>query len=422
LERSVARLSKETSIYNTDAIAQGIEDAENAYKTVVEVDANGIRLHPAEQSGSGIVDYTQIDTTGVKLYKGGTQIASFGDSATIGKANGPHTVIQSSGVDFYGASDGSVNLVHIGYASGNAQSGTATAPYYTLGKRKTTTDVYSASSTYSKGDHVLYGGVEYVCTTAITSPETWNPSHWTRAIGNYSHAEGYDTTASGYNSHVEGEWTVASGIDSHAEGAYTEATNEMSHAEGFETEASGYASHAEGEGTHATGTRSHAQNNGTKAQYADQTAIGRSNNNQSDNAFEIGNGTGSAPSNAFAVTWDGEVWMKNPSKTRTNLGLGGLATKSAVSNSVTFVDCSLTNQTFTKDTNTSKTLKATVPSGYVVCGLGRISTNHSSALLLTEFDLNADGSLSVTFHNRTQTTYTDVNINAQILCLKTSIS
>ena len=39
-------------------------------------------------------------------------------------------------------------------------------------------------------------------------------------IGEYSHAEGYDTTASGGTSHVEGYRTIASGNYSHVQGKY----------------------------------------------------------------------------------------------------------------------------------------------------------------------------------------------------------
>ena len=52
------------------------------------------------------------------------------------------------------------------------------------------------------------------------------------ASGNYSFAEGYDTTASGTISHAEGEGTTASGYASHTEGSGTTASGDQSHAEG----------------------------------------------------------------------------------------------------------------------------------------------------------------------------------------------
>ena len=79
------------------------------------------------------------------------------------------------------------------------------------------------------------------------------------ASGDYSHAEGYTTTASSYNSHAEGRETTASGNSSHAEGDQTTASGDYSHAEGDQTTASGDSSHAEGYNTTASGFSSHAE-------------------------------------------------------------------------------------------------------------------------------------------------------------------
>ena len=78
------------------------------------------------------------------------------------------------------------------------------------------------------------------------------------ASGNYSMAEGKETTASGIASHAEGEGTVASGNYSHAEGLETIASGIFSHAEGASTLADRY-SHAEGHTTKAIGIESHAE-------------------------------------------------------------------------------------------------------------------------------------------------------------------
>lgn len=39
-------------------------------------------------------------------------------------------------------------------------------------------DNYSNSSTYEVGDYVNYSGTLFKCRTAITTPESWNSSHW----------------------------------------------------------------------------------------------------------------------------------------------------------------------------------------------------------------------------------------------------
>ena len=51
-----------------------------------------------------------------------------------------------------------------------------------------------------------------------TNAEIFNDYSYNKAIGGYSHAEGYMTTAYGNGSHAEGEATIAYGIHSHAEG------------------------------------------------------------------------------------------------------------------------------------------------------------------------------------------------------------
>ena len=87
----------------------------------------------------------------------------------------------------------------------------------------------------------------------------------TKANGYYSHAEGYGTIASGESSHAEGSETKANGDYSHAEGDSTIASGESSHAEGYNTEANGDYSHAEGHNTAANGYNSHAEGYNTEA-------------------------------------------------------------------------------------------------------------------------------------------------------------
>ena len=147
----------------------------------------------------------------------------------------------------------------------------------------------------------------------------------TTASGDNSHAEGINTTASGGNAHTEGAATEASGYASHAEGQNAKAYGHNgSHAEGFYTTASGHSSHAEGANTLASGDESHAQNTHTIAQGVAQTVIGKFNIAQGTNdsfvdtdyAFIIGNGTGeNARSNAFAIKWDGTFVFANGTET-----------------------------------------------------------------------------------------------------------
>ena len=311
------------------------------------------------------LDFNVVDTTEGTYTTTATFTAT---GAQIGQDSGAHSVIDVNGQRFY-ASNGTTQLANIGYGLGEAQNGTAIAPYYTFGVRKTTTTAYSSSSTYAVGDMCVYDEKVYVCIYDITTPESWTASHWRYYIGNYSHAAGYDTIAGGYTSHAEGSNTIASGnyshaeggyttangagshaegsntianqsfahaegysttasgADSHAEGAYTIASNGSSHAEGYSTTANGFGSHAEGSNTTASnnnshaegadttasGIYSHAQNHGTIASKSNQTAIGKYNIEDTaivtadQKAFIIGNGTSTTPSNALTVDWNGNV-------------------------------------------------------------------------------------------------------------------
>lgn len=287
-----------TAIYN-QALTESCRDAAQAlgliqtHQEYFWHDSNG-----AHVLGNTSGYRNDIDSTGMKIVNANTEtvLASFGTE----------TVIKTS--------DGT-ELAHFGYTLGQSQSGTAIAPYYTLGAR--------ASGS---------------------------------AIGNYSMAEGNDTSASGFASHAEGYKTSASGIDSHAEGSDTTASGNGAHAEGnsdhtntlrtFGIVASGDGSHAEGwarsdsswdilasgDGSHAegyaalgniiaSGNGAHAQNGGTQALSDYQTAIGRCNVKDSAGtyAFIIGNGTSdTARSNALTVDWSGNVDIASGAEYRVN--------------------------------------------------------------------------------------------------------
>lgn len=224
------------------------KSVQNYVATHVVVDTEGLWLIP-DSGGNKVLIATGA---GSSYTTAGTYI--------IGKVNGVDTIFAKFTTD--GATMNATNntqIAHLGYGVGTAQSGTATAPYYTLGLRLNNS-----------------------------------------SVGNYSVAEGRNTTASGYCSHAEGgpsgspnDGPVASGESSHAEGSGTLASGRMAHAEGSSTEANGGASHA--------------QNDGTIANGENQTALGKYNVADTTSAVIIGNGTRSARSNALTVDWSGNV-------------------------------------------------------------------------------------------------------------------
>ena len=107
-----------------------------------------------------------------------------------------------------------------------------------------------------------------------------------------------NNTANGEYSHAEGADTSATGECSHAEGASSSARGECSHAEGTSCIAEGASSHAEGENTIAHGDWQHVQ--------------GRNNVEDTENKYAhiVGNGeAGNRRSNAHTIDWQGNGWF-----------------------------------------------------------------------------------------------------------------
>lgn len=160
-------------------------------------------LLPMMTLDNNSLDFNVVDTTEGTY----TTTATFTSTgAQIGQSSGAHSVIDANGQRFY-ASNGTTQLANIGYGSGASESGTATAPYYDFGIRKSGT-----------------------------------------TKGNYSVAEGVDTTASGYASHAEGYNTIASGSYAHSGGEGAEAIGEDSFSHGNNTIANEPATSAFGVG------------------------------------------------------------------------------------------------------------------------------------------------------------------------------
>jgi hypothetical protein len=141
------------------------------------------------------------------------------------------------------------------------------------------------------------GGVEHG--NAVTASGAWShaeggsggPITTLQAIGDYSHAEGYDTRAVGDYSHAEGELTVANAEGAHAEGYSTLADGDFSHTEGYFTTASGDYSHAEGTNTTAGGQYSHAEGAYTNALSVNSHAEGNTTKALGYNSHAEGNQT-----------------------------------------------------------------------------------------------------------------------------------
>lgn len=270
---------------------------------------NKLRLN-ASSTGISIFDF---DSGGNRL-----NVAQFNNSVRIGPvADGQSRVfIQPSGIDFIrrvGEIDN--NLAHIGYDTANAQSGTATLPFYTFGSRYTV-----------------------------------DP----RPVGGYSFYAGQGGWASGWCSFASGK---------------SRATGFLSHAV-INSIAEGDNSYAEGEGSQASGNYSHAQNWNTKANGASQTAIGKYNIADTTSAFIIGNGSSSARSNALTVDWSGNVNIASGAHYKingTNLSasdVGAVPTTRTVNGKALSSNITLTNTDVGAVRNSYGSLTNVFPQGF----------------------------------------------------------
>lgn len=134
--------------------------------------------------------------------------------------------------------------------------------------------------------------------------EIFNDLTGNEAVGDYSHAENFNTSAIGYAAHAEGLQSTAKGYSSHAEGCQTQANGVYSHAEGYYSTTSGANSHASGEGTIAKGRN--------------QYVSGSYNIEDNSSLVIVGNGeSSSSRSNAYRLDgsgngyFSGDVYAKN---------------------------------------------------------------------------------------------------------------
>lgn len=131
-----------------------------------------------------------------------------------------------------------------------------------------------------------------------------------KASGEYSHAEGYATTAGGDYSHAEGYKSRANGTCAHSEGCNSSAAGSYSHAEGRDTYASGYYAHTEGIGTKASNQSEHAS-----GQY---NVSNKNNTNFGDSGntlLSVGNGSSVTDvHNAFEIKQNGDIYYSDTEK------------------------------------------------------------------------------------------------------------
>lgn len=193
---------------------------------------------------------------------------------------------------FKGALDGTAAK-----ATADASGNTITSTYATKTalSKKPGAKVEGESVTYSSqhsGNGVSVGTANLTA-TAGAGAEVFNDGGC-KAIGSFSHAEGYGTLSLGHQSHAEGMNTKAIGDYSHASGYGTYAQGDNSTASGYYTFA-GHSQTVVGRyNKYVTGYASNYADAGTSA-----TAAG---------LFVVGIGTSSDPANGFRVAPSGNCY------------------------------------------------------------------------------------------------------------------
>ena len=224
-----------------------------------------------------------------------------GDTGATGAtgATGPQGQTGATGPAGAAGSDGDDGITPIVTVTSITGGHNVAFDYGTGDSRNTNFDVMDGEDA-SGG-----GGLPSIIAGTGTASEIFNydasgNSGTNRAQGEYSHAEGYHTSA-GHRAHAEGDNSYATGYISHAEGYYTVASQEGAHAEGKYTYASSAYQHTQG-----------------KFNISD---------NQGVYAHIVGNGTSNNDrSNAHTLDWNGHAWYAG------SVSAGTTATPAAVVN------------------------------------------------------------------------------------------
>ncbi len=168
--------SKETALYDTGAIGDDIQEAgQTAERYITQVDSNGIKVHA---QNNPTTNYSLINANGLTVYKGGNDVATFGDTARVGKNNSSRFLINASSLQAYNSSNskyfevsstgmtyGSNTVASTSYADGKAsaaQSGAeATAATALAGEvtRATAAEDDAAKKATSYFTDISSGGV-----------------------------------------------------------------------------------------------------------------------------------------------------------------------------------------------------------------------------------------------------------------------
>lgn len=198
-------------------------------------------------TGAHITEVTQEDFTDPTSasYQSGGNLLARSNGIAVRDGMTELAVFDTDSFDLYDA--GGANIFHVGYDTTRIVTDTFVGDGSTTAFTLTATPVGEVTLSLAggtvSGNTLTYStvparGVEFTATYENASARPY----YTLGIrngnaGNYSTAEGYDTTASSLEAHAEGYSTVASGFQAHSEGYLTTASGARSHAGGWDTTA-----------------------------------------------------------------------------------------------------------------------------------------------------------------------------------------
>lgn len=252
---------------------------------------------------TALVSYTDGEKTYTDmeyLFPGSIKIRSVDTSATPYTA----TVEKISAYGTYGLQNVSIKAYRLFYQKypnlGDCELGEAA---YASGKES---KAYGYLAT-ARGSGSRAIGNDSVAEGYQTYAATYGHAEGTstKAYGRTSHAEGKGTAAHGWGSHTEGLGAKAYGAGSHAEGKSTvagnadDATTDFLYNNGLENPV---AAHAEGNSTKALGASSHAEGYSTTAEGAYSHAEGSNTSAKGGAAHAEGVGTIASSSKAYTIT------------------------------------------------------------------------------------------------------------------------
>lgn len=125
---SIVPVGHETTYANAAQAGGALVAADTASRVatnyITAIDENGIKVHAADNVNS---NYAKIDADGMEVYKGGTSVAFYGDTARIGKSNAPHVDITTSSISM---SDGARTVYEVASSTQNTFRSIYNMPFY----------------------------------------------------------------------------------------------------------------------------------------------------------------------------------------------------------------------------------------------------------------------------------------------------